>query len=71
MVKCDNCETDNNDEDNFCIKCGKPLNKYETVNNNTSDRKFNLTSYTYGCNCFNCYCWFYYDEWGQYNSKRC
>ena len=42
MVKCDNCGTENTNEDKFCSQCGEPLNNDETINNSTSGNKLNL-----------------------------
>ena len=42
MVKCDNCGTENTNEDKFCSQCGEPLNNDETTNNSTSANKLNL-----------------------------
>ena len=42
MVMCDNCGTENTNEDKFCSQCGEPLNNDETTNNSTSANKLNL-----------------------------
>lgn len=42
MVKCDNCGTDNTDEDTFCSICGEPLKHEKTTNDRVDTSKLNL-----------------------------